>query len=105
MNIMDKIRRQQALAVLPSHHAPPKHQPEMLYIGCVDARLDPIDDIGIDKGAALIFRNIGALVLKDEYAGRGLDREAISAGGEIPQNVSIGAVLEFFLNHLPHAPG
>ncbi len=97
MSIMDKIRLQQALAVLPSHHTPPKHQPEMLYIGCVDARLDPIDDIGIDKGKALIFRNIGALVLKDGHAGSG----TISAGSEIPQNISVGAVLEFFLNHIP----
>ena len=105
MNIMDKIRRQQALAVLPPDRTPPRHHPEMLYIGCIDARLDPIDDIGIDKGMALIFRNIGALVLKDEQAGVALDRAAISASGEIPQNVSIGAVLEFFLNHLPHALG
>lgn len=97
---MDKIRRQQALAAPPLHHMPPKHQPEMLYIGCVDARLDPIDDIGIEKGNALIFRNIGAIVPKDERHDAALNR-AMPAGLRIPQHASIGAVLEFFLNHLP----
>jgi carbonic anhydrase len=105
MSIMDQIRHHQANAVRPSHQAPPVHQPEMLYIGCIDARLDPIMDIGIGKGKALIFRNIGALVLKDEHASVGLDHAAISAWGEIPPNVSIGAVLEFFLNHFPHEQG
>lgn len=40
----------------------PEHKPEMLLIGCVDARLDPHADIGIMKGKALIYRNIAALV-------------------------------------------
>lgn len=34
----------------------------MLLIGCVDARLDIIDDVGIPKGKALVMRNIAALV-------------------------------------------
>ncbi len=42
--------------------APPEHRPEVLFIGCVDARLDPIRDLGIPKGKALIYRNIAALV-------------------------------------------
>jgi carbonic anhydrase len=101
MNIIDKIRLRQALAAQPDRHTPPRHEPKMLYIGCVDARLDPIDDIGIEKGAALILRNIGALVPKDERMEGSPDRETILAGGQIPQNVGIGAALEFFLNHLP----
>ncbi len=40
----------------------PEHNPEVLLIGCVDARLDPIADLGIPKGKALIYRNIAALV-------------------------------------------
>ena len=92
MNIMDRIRHRQAQAGAPSRAVPAPQRPEMLYIGCVDARLDPIDDIGINKGAALIFRNIGALVLKDE---------ATPKPGTIPANASIGAVLEFFIHHIP----
>ncbi len=106
MSIIDKIcLRQQALTAMPLHHLPPKHRPEMLYIGCVDARLDPIDDIGIDKGTALIFRNIGALVPKDGCVGGKLNSEGITAGNAIPQNVSMGAILEFFLHHIPGVPG
>ena len=40
----------------------PEHKPEMLLIGCVDARKDPLDDLGIPKGKALILRNIAALI-------------------------------------------
>lgn len=105
MNIIDKIRFRQPLVALPSRSEPPRHQPEMLYIGCIDARLDPIDDIGIEKGTALIFRNIGALVLKDAVGASLSDHGAISARGDIPPNVNIGAVLEFFLHHIPLAPG
>jgi carbonic anhydrase len=39
-----------------------EHCPEMLLIGCVDARLNPAADIGIPYGKALIKRNIAALV-------------------------------------------
>ncbi len=38
------------------------HRPEMLLIGCVDARKDPIGDLGVAKGRALILRNIAALI-------------------------------------------
>lgn len=41
---------------------PARHEPEILLIGCVDARLDIIGDLGIPKGKALIYRNIAALV-------------------------------------------
>ncbi len=41
---------------------PPVHEPEMLLIGCVDARKDPIRDLGIPKGKTLILRNVAALV-------------------------------------------
>jgi carbonic anhydrase len=104
MNIIDKIRQRQVSAASPEGRTPPRHAPKMLYIGCVDARLDPIDDIGIEKGAALILRNIGALVPKDERVEGSPDRDAILASGQIPQNVGIGAALEFFLNHLPPTP-
>lgn len=39
----------------------PQH-PEMLLIGCVDARKDPMADLGIPRGKALILRNVAALV-------------------------------------------
>jgi len=99
---MGKIRRQQqAIAKLPLfQNAPPKHQPEVLYIGCIDARLDPIDDIGIEKGTALIFRNIAALVPKHKPAGSSPDI-VLDNEQDVPQNISVGAALEFFLNHIP----
>jgi carbonic anhydrase len=97
MSIMEKIRRQQAIAYASQSQIPPEHRPQMLYIGCVDARLDPIDDIGIGKGTALIFRNIGALVLEDAASQHDMPAA--------PQNVPVGAVLEFFLRHIPAAPG
>ena len=100
MSIMDNIRQRQTEAVMPLSSTPPRHQPEMLYIGCVDARLDPVDDIGIDQGLALIFRNIGALVLKNESASAPLDPQQVLKSGVIPPNVNIGAMLEFFLNHI-----
>lgn len=37
-------------------------RPEMLLIGCVDARKDPMGDLGIPRGKALILRNVAALV-------------------------------------------
>jgi carbonic anhydrase len=63
-----------------------EHQPEMLLIGCVDARLDPKMDIGIPRGKALIYRNIAALVAgKDGGSG---DR------------LSVAAALEFAVNRM-----
>jgi carbonic anhydrase len=97
MSIMDKVRRrQEELALSPSSgRKPPKHLPQILYIGCIDARLDPIRDIGIDKGTAFIFRNIGALVPAGGHVQTDLK-------GKILQNTSIGAALELFLNHIPY---
>jgi carbonic anhydrase len=88
--LIEAIRRRQALRAKSavSSGSPAEHRPEMLYFGCVDARLDPIADIGIQKGKAIIFRNIAALVIKNAPAGN-----------------SVGAVLEFFLNHLPFVDG
>jgi carbonic anhydrase len=101
MSIIDNIRRRQsAAAVTAVHQQPPIHKPEMLYFGCVDARLDPIHDIGIEKGKALIFRNIGAVVLKDQHPSDLFDHEAMLQTGLIPPNVTMGAVLEFFLHHI-----
>jgi carbonic anhydrase len=40
----------------------PPHRPKVLFIGCVDARLDPISGIGFEVGSALIVRNVAALV-------------------------------------------
>lgn len=62
MDIIDQIRRKQQSLQIDAGAAFPPHQPEMLLIGCVDARLDIIDDIGIPKGKALVMRNIAALV-------------------------------------------
>ena len=61
-----------------------EHQPEMLLIGCVDARLDPKTDIGIPRGKALIYRNIAALVAgKDGGSG---DRLSVAAALEFAVN-------------------
>lgn len=54
--LTEKLRGQLSL------DAPPSHQPEILLIGCVDARLDIIGDLGIPKGKALVYRNVAALV-------------------------------------------
>ncbi len=82
---------------------PPPHRPEMLYIGCVDARLDPIDDIGIEKGKSLIYRNIGALVLENKHTNAELNGGLVQGNLDIPENMSMGATLEFFLGRLPLA--
>ncbi|MFW0777177.1 MAG: carbonic anhydrase [Rickettsiales bacterium] len=52
----------------------PEHKPEMLMIGCVDARLNLKDDVGIPDGKALIYRNIAAMVPHnfDEESGKGV---------------------------------
>ncbi len=107
MDIMYNIRRrQQALSgLMAGDTRPPKHEPELLYVGCIDARLDPIEDIGIEQGRALIFRNIAALVLKDGSGHAHIDTAAALASGEIPPNTSIGAALEFFLRHIPLEQG
>lgn len=100
------IAKQQELARKP-FAPPPRHEPEILYIGCIDARLDPIDDLGIPKGKALIYRNIGALVRPEQIESetKAIDKDAVLRSGEIPENVSMGAALEFFLNHIPAVDG
>ena len=45
---------------------PPKNNPDMLLIGCIDARLDPRNDIGIPDGKAAIYRNIGAVIAPND---------------------------------------
>jgi carbonic anhydrase len=67
MPTIKRIKQTQAKLALKqkaqlSLDTPARHQPEILLIGCVDARLDPIADLGIPKGKALIYRNIAALV-------------------------------------------
>lgn len=102
MDIFDSIRRWQELRPqLPFPSKPLQHRPEMLYIGCIDARLDPINDIGIPKGKALIFRNIAALVRKANGAGFTAAENVQVSAGEIPESTSMGAALEFFINHIP----
>lgn len=61
MSILDTIKQAQSLQEFADTPTPP-HQPEMLLIGCVDARKDPISDIGIPKGKSLILRNVAALI-------------------------------------------
>lgn len=61
-DIIERIRRLQHEMPLLKDLPTPVHQPEMLLIGCVDARLNPKNDIGIPDGKALIHRNIAALV-------------------------------------------
>ncbi len=81
-DVIDLIRARQNLAIVPQDTQIPLHQPEILLIGCVDARLNPKDDIGIPDGKALIFRNIAALV-------------SGNTEGDLHDHVSEAAVLEF----------
>src|SRR5688572_27675034 len=97
-SIIDRIKAKQSNQPVLDLN-PPRHRPEMLYIGCIDARLDPIDDIGIPKGKALIYRNVAALVRPAQGQGGIIDGDAAIMSGEIPESVSIGAALEFFINH------
>ncbi len=100
-SIIDRIRDKQKHKPAQLELEPPRHRPEMLYIGCIDARLDPVADIGIPQGKALIYRNIAALV-RPSAGSAGVGEEATaSAAGEIPESVSMGAALEFFINHIP----
>jgi carbonic anhydrase len=102
-SIIDRIKAKQSNQPVLDLH-PPRHRPEMLYIGCIDARLDPVADIGIPQGKALIYRNIAALVRPAQGHGGSIDGEAAVASGEIPESVSIGAALEFFLVHIEMPP-
>jgi carbonic anhydrase len=105
-DILQEIRSRQQQVQSPKAYKPAVHQPEMLYIGCIDARLDPIADIGIGKGKAIIHRNIAALVGAENSKPDGtLDPAVALATGQVPENVSIGATLEFFLNHVDSPSG
>lgn len=75
MDIIKHILRRQRGLTLPDTPVLPPHVPEMLLIGCVDARLDIIGDIGIPKGKALVMRNIAALVVgaQEESAARPIE--------------------------------
>lgn len=61
-DIIEFIRQQQAQTEFVENMLPPVHMPDMLLIGCIDARLNPKTDIGIPNGSTLIHRNIAALV-------------------------------------------
>jgi carbonic anhydrase len=54
----------------------PDHNPEILLIGCIDARLDVFTDIGLPRGKALIMRNIAALIAGIKEDGRSRSTEA-----------------------------
>ena len=87
MTIIDNILERQALF---AKHAGgvielPPHNPEILLIGCVDARKDPIGDLGIPKGRALILRNIAALIRGTSVASE--QRETESAALEFAVKV------------------
>jgi carbonic anhydrase len=62
MPILPLIEQKQAGLDAKCDIAAPGHDPVMLLIGCVDARKDPIADLGVPKGSALILRNVAALV-------------------------------------------
>ncbi|OWK47455.1 carbonic anhydrase [Fimbriiglobus ruber] len=81
MTVISLIRQHQQGLYVDQGAKPPIHAPEMLLIGCVDARL-PIQDIGIPYGKALIYRNIAALV----------------AGMEAGVRLGEAAALEFAVN-------
>jgi carbonic anhydrase len=84
VDIIEQIRKKQRSLIIPKDAVFPPHEPEMLLIGCVDARLDIIDDVGIPKGKALVMRNIAALVA--------------GAHEEAPERPIEAATLEFAVN-------
>lgn len=74
-DVIDYIRACQNEMTLPENDAPPVHEPQVLLIGCVDARLSIHKDIGFPDGSTLIYRNIAALVSGNEE-GQGRISEA-----------------------------
>lgn len=62
MNLIEQILYNQNQPFFDNVQELQEHKPEMLLIGCVDARKDPIVDLGIPKGKSLILRNIAALI-------------------------------------------
>lgn len=85
VGIIRNIRRMQAGIPVPDGIEPPAHAPEMLLIGCIDARLNISDQIGIPYGKALVYRNIAALI-------------SGTAGEDDPKHVGEAAALEFAVN-------
>jgi len=98
-DIYQNILRWQRFKLRKQAEGPLPHRPRVLYIGCSDARLDPVTDIGIPQGEALIYRNIGGRVPAPPDLST-LDMDAAARTGQIPEAVSMGATLEFFLNHV-----
>lgn len=92
MDIIEKIANRNS-KVTSQRKQPPEHDPEMLYIGCLDARLNINSDVGIPDGKALILRNVGALIPSHK------------GNDELAHDVSIGAALEFYLNRIPEKSG
>ena len=83
MNVNDpieRVRRRQKLNVLPDTKELLQHKPTVFYIGCSDARVDPLDHIGLELGDAFIHRNTGAVVTPGDH--------------------QLGGALEFFFRHL-----
>jgi len=78
MTIIDEILARSAKLETPAGESRkiPDHRPEMLLIGCVDARKDPIGDLGVAKGRALILRNIAALIRGTSVAPEQRETEA-----------------------------
>jgi carbonic anhydrase len=66
VSILSLIQQKQLEMVDAEGDVPP-HEPEMLLIGCVDARKDIINDLGIPRGKALILRNVAALVHPESH--------------------------------------
>jgi len=71
-------------SLLPEDTPPPAHQPDMLLIGCVDARLNIKNDLEIPDGRAIIYRNIAALV-----AGESEGNERISEAATLEFAVEV----------------
>lgn len=84
-DVIDLIRSRQNLILVPESEEPPVHKPEILLIGCVDARLSIHKDLGFPDGSALIYRNIAALV-------------SGNTEGDWHDHVSEAAALEFAVN-------
>lgn len=62
MDVIKNIRQKQVDMSVTEGLLPPVHNPEMLLIGCIDARLNISTDVGIPYGKALIYRNVAALI-------------------------------------------
>ncbi len=90
MSIIDQIARNQP-PLSQRNGTPPSHKPKMLLIGCIDARLDPVKDLGIAQGEALILRNIAASVPPYKAPDASV----------APEASSVAAAVEFFIHNFP----